>query len=72
MKDVRQHIEVEHAITPADWETDYSVYRGATFNLARNTGQMVYFRPMNKFEELDHCYLAGGGTHLGSGLPTVL
>jgi phytoene desaturase len=33
--------------------------------------QMLYFRPHNKFEELDHCYLVGGGTHPGSGLPTI-
>ena len=44
---------------------------GATFNLAHSLGQMLYFRPRNKFEELDNCYLVGGGTHPGSGLPTI-
>lgn len=24
------------------------------------------------FEEFDNCYLVGGDTHLGSGLPTIL
>jgi phytoene desaturase len=33
--------------------------------------QMLYFRPHNKFEGLDRCYLVGGGTHPGSGLPTI-
>ena len=33
--------------------------------------QMLYFRPRNRFEELDQCYLVGGGTHPGSGLPTI-
>ena len=33
--------------------------------------QMLYFRHRNKFEELDNCYLVGGGTHPGSGLPTI-
>jgi hypothetical protein len=33
--------------------------------------QMLYFWPHNKFEELDNCYLVGGGTHPGSGLPTI-
>jgi phytoene desaturase len=32
---------------------------------------MVYLRPRNKFEDIDHCYLVGGGTHPGSGLPTI-
>jgi phytoene desaturase len=44
---------------------------GATFNLAHSLNQMLYFRPRNKFEELNNCYLVGGGTHPGSGLPTI-
>lgn len=32
---------------------------------------MLYFRPRNQFEEVGHVYLAGGGTHPGSGLPTI-
>ncbi len=69
--DLRPHIRAEKMITPADWENEYRVYRGATFNLAHNIGQMLYLRPRNKFEELDRCYLVGGGTHPGSGLPTI-
>jgi phytoene desaturase len=71
MKDLRQHIQAEAVITPADWESQYNVHIGATFNLAHNIGQMLYFRPRNKFEEIDHTYLVGGGTHPGSGLPTI-
>jgi len=68
---IRGHIQVEKVITPEEWERAYNVYEGATFNLAHNWGQMIYFRPRNKFEEFDHCYLVGGGTHPGSGLPTI-
>lgn len=68
--DLRPHIEAERIITPADWENS-GVFLGATFNLAHTMNQMLYFRPHNKFEELDHCYLVGGGTHPGSGLPTI-
>jgi phytoene desaturase len=68
--DIRPHIVEERVITPPDWEKS-GVYLGATFNLAHNMTQMLYFRPRNKFEELDHCYLVGGGTHPGSGLPTI-
>ncbi|HVN47926.1 MAG TPA: phytoene desaturase family protein [Bacteroidota bacterium] len=68
---LREHIEIEKIVTPADWEQKHSVYLGATFNLAHNIGQMLYFRPHNEFEEFKHCYLVGGGTHPGSGLPTI-
>ena len=71
MKDLRSHIEAEKVITPPDWEREHSIYRGATFNLAHNLLQMLYFRPRNAFEELRNCYLVGGGTHPGSGLPTI-
>ncbi len=71
MTDLRGHIRAEYVLTPEDWEEKYRVYRGATFNLAHNWSQLMVFRPHNKFEELDHCYLVGGGTHPGSGLPTI-
>jgi phytoene desaturase len=71
MVDITDHIEVEEAITPYRWEHDYNVYKGATFNLAHNLSQMLYFRPHNRFDELHNLYLVGGGTHPGSGLPTI-
>jgi len=72
MTNLRSHIREEAVITPKDWEEERGVYLGATFNLAHSLGQMLYFRPHNKFEELRNCYLAGGGTHPGSGIPTIL
>lgn len=71
MRGIRSHIRVERMITPLEWEQDYNVFDAATFNLAHNWGQLIYFRPRNRFEELGHCYLVGGGTHPGSGLPTI-
>ncbi len=71
LKDIRQHIVVEKMITPADWESEYNVCVGATFNLKHNWSQMLYFRPRNQFEEFENCFLTGGGTHPGSGLPTI-
>ncbi len=71
MGDISSHIEFERHITPNDWESKYNVFLGATFNLGHNLTQMLYFRPHNKFEELENCYLVGGGTHPGSGLPTI-
>ncbi|MFP4459744.1 MAG: phytoene desaturase family protein [Candidatus Zixiibacteriota bacterium] len=68
---LREHIVEEKMITPAQWENELNVYRGATFNLAHNVGQMLIFRPHNKFEDVENVYLVGGGTHPGSGLPTI-
>ena len=71
MTDIEKHIETEQTITPTEWEQEHDVYCGATFNLVHSLGQMLFLRPHNKFEELNHCYLVGGGTHPGSGLPTI-
>ena len=47
------------------------IYRGATFSLAHNLGQMLHLRPRNRFDDLERVYLVGGGTHPGSGLPVI-
>ena len=70
MIDIEDHIREEIVFTPQTWE-NMNIQYGATFNLAHSFMQMLYFRPHNKFEELDNCYLVGGGTHPGSGLPTI-
>ena len=69
--DVESRIRYERVITPADWDTRYEIYRGATFNLAHTLDQMLHLRPNNRFEDLDGMYLVGGGTHPGSGLPVI-
>ena len=58
--------------TPLDWQQQLHVYNGATFNLTHHLRQMMYFRPHNQFEEVEGIFLVGGGTHPGSGLPTIL
>lgn len=72
VQDIRDYIEVERMITPKEWEQDINVYKGATFNLGHQLSQMLVFRPRNKFEELEQCWLVGGGTYPGSGLPIIL
>jgi phytoene desaturase len=69
--DIEQRIRFEKMVTPLSWRDDLQVFRGATFNLAHNMGQMLYFRPQNRFEDLKGVYLVGGGTHPGSGLPVI-
>ncbi len=71
MHGIRDHILHERIITPDDWNQDFNIHLGAVFNLGHQLNQMMMFRPHNKFEELEHCFLVGGGTHPGSGLPTI-
>ena len=69
--DIERRIRVERTLTPADWQMQYRLHRGATFSLAHTLGQMLHRRPKNRFDELDGVYLVGGGTHPGSGLPVI-
>ncbi|MCL4176151.1 MAG: phytoene desaturase [Verrucomicrobia bacterium] len=71
LTDLERRIRFERIVTPAEWENKVGIYRGATFNLAHNLGQMLHLRPRNRFEEFDRMYLVGGGTHPGSGLPVI-
>ncbi|MCL6601936.1 MAG: phytoene desaturase [Paenibacillus sp.] len=71
MTDLSQRIEESLFFSPMDWQNKLNVYNGATFNLAHNLGQMMYLRPHNTFQEVQGIWLVGGGTHPGSGLPTI-
>ena len=71
IEDVERRIRYERVVTPLDWDEEFEIHRGATFNLAHNLGQMLHLRPRNRFEDLDGVYLVGGGTHPGSGLPVI-
>lgn len=71
LHDVERRVRFEKVVTPADWEQNYAIHKGATFNLAHNLGQMLHRRPHNRFEDLEGVYLVGGGTHPGSGLPVI-
>lgn len=72
LKDLEQHIKVERIITPDDWQNGMDVYGGAVFNLAHSLDQMLYLRPHNRLAGYRNFYIVGGGTHPGSGLPTIL
>jgi len=70
MKDLKEHIVTRKIITPTGWENE-NIFLGATFNLAHTLSQMLHFRPQNKLKGFDNLFLVGGGTHPGSGLPTI-
>lgn len=69
--DIRSHITMEQLLTPQEWQDDFHVHKGAVFNLTHGFDQMLHLRPQNRFKQLKHLYLVGGGTHPGSGLPTI-
>ena len=71
MKDLREHIVEEIVYTPETWRDEGDIFLGATFNLAHTMDQMMYFRPHNRLAGFENVYLVGGGTHPGSGLPTI-
>jgi phytoene desaturase len=71
IRDIERRIRYERTVTPQGWREEFAVGHGATFNLSHDLGQMLCFRPGNRFAELDGVYLVGGGTHPGSGLPVI-
>jgi phytoene desaturase len=71
MGDVRDRIRTERILTPANWAAEFALHKGSTFSMAHSLKQMLHLRPHNRFEETEGVYLAGGGTHPGSGLPVI-
>lgn len=72
LENLEAHIEEELVYSPLDWEQKMNVYQGATFNMGHQLNQMMNFRPHNKLTPYENCWLVGGGTHPGSGLPIIL
>ncbi len=68
---VEPRIRYERMITPQDWDENYEIHLGATFNLSHSLRQLLHLRPRNRFEDIPGVYLVGGGTHPGSGLPVI-
>ncbi len=68
---LRAHIQQEKIITPLDWQQDYRVFKGATFSLAHTPDQLLFNRPHNQSDDFNNLFVVGGGTHPGSGLPTI-
>ncbi|MBQ0138752.1 MAG: phytoene desaturase [Kurthia sp.] len=72
LENLEDHIVEEMMFSPLDWEQKMNVYKGAIFNLGHQLSQMMTFRPHNKLTPYENCWLVGGGTHPGSGLPIIL
>lgn len=70
LRGIEGRVRAEVQVTPADWAA-MGINFGATFNLAHNLTQMLHWRPQNRLKGFERLYLVGGGTHPGSGLPTI-
>jgi len=64
-------IEVEHVVTPADWEAS-GLAAGAPFASAHTLLQTGPFRPANLPRAYDNVVFTGSGTQPGVGVPMVL
>ncbi len=71
ISNVEKRIRTETIMTPAGWQGEFDLYKGATFSMAHSLNQMLHLRPHNRFEDVGQMYLVGGGTHPGSGLPVI-
>ncbi|WP_424814303.1 phytoene desaturase family protein [Roseococcus sp. YIM B11640] len=71
LPDLESRIRYERMVSPQDWQDEFAVGYGATFNLSHDLMQMLSFRPRNRFNDTEGLYLVGGGTHPGSGLPVI-
>ena len=45
LTDIERRIRFERVVTQVEWESKVGIYRGATFSLAHNLGQMLHPRP---------------------------
>jgi phytoene dehydrogenase-like protein len=72
MKDIRDRIVCEDALTPEGIHKRYRVLNGAIYGLASH-GQFVgAFKPANRSKDIRGLYLAGGAAHPGPGMPMVM
>jgi len=68
--DLTGRIVTEKRYTPDDWG-GCNINFGATFNLSHSMDQLLHRRPRHRVPHTDGLWLAGGGTHPGSGLPVI-
>ena len=65
-------VQVEHRMTPHDFETELGAMYGNAFAVEPTLHQSAYFRQPNRDRRVKGMYYVGGGTHPGAGIPGVL
>ena len=69
---VRDEIVSETIMTPKDFESKFSAYRGATFGLQPTLRQSNHWRPQAKAKSCEGLYFTGSSVHPGAGVPIAL
>jgi phytoene desaturase len=69
---IREHIQVEHRLTPIDLARLTGAQRGALYGASSNSALTAFRRPHNRAQNLNGLYFAGGTTHPGGGVPMVM
>jgi len=69
--DVRDHIQVEQTLTPADLARLTGAWRGALYGASSNSALAAFRRPHNRSRHVPGLYFVGGTTHPGGGVPMV-
>jgi len=66
------HVKVMEVITPRDYERHLLMPEGAFLGLDMDLTASTVFRPAARSRSIKGLYLAGGSTHPGGGVPTVI
>lgn len=61
-----------HTMDPQGFRQELLAYKGAAFSFEPLLLQSAYFRPHNRFGDIEGLYFVGAGTHPGAGVPGVL
>jgi phytoene desaturase len=72
LKDLRERIVFEAALTPSDIDQRYQVLQGAIYGLASHGRFAGAFKPANRSRLVKGLYLCGGAAHPGPGMPMVM
>lgn len=72
MPGLSESIEVSHMLDPQGFRDELLAFKGAAFSFEPVLRQSAYFRPHNRFGDVQGLYFVGAGTHPGAGVPGVL
>lgn len=70
--DLRNKIEVERIMTPADIENRTGSFKGSIYGISSNSRSSAFFRQRNRSREYKGLYFTGGSAHPGGGIPLVI
>lgn len=69
---IRHNIVKEILNTPASWQTEFNLDKGAILGLSHSFFNVLSFRPATKHASIENLYFVGASTHPGTGVPIVL